>query len=258
MRSMPPNAENCKILHEEGLCCPSYHCESMEFTTGMPPTHSAENQVAHRDEEPSIDSTTAAQPSGVESQTNVEDKLDSTTVQSPELSSKVDETLAAKPESETSTEAKLEPETSAPEIESTTAAKLHDDVPSDVVEIEDLGQKFGEESTTTVESVKIEEPTKTDAPIKSEIVTEAATAKYEPESTTLFEAKPHDEEHKVEYIPEIEPEIVQGGITEENHKKVPPHKLHCQMNLKPNSRQALQQKNFTMKCHRPLKAKQLM
>ncbi|XP_055297229.1 titin [Sitodiplosis mosellana] len=187
---MPPNAENCRIMHEEGLCCPSYHCESMEFSTGTPATHPAESQVVHLDEQqPQVDSTTLAQQLETEEEhTNaIDSKLDSTTIQSAKapISSKLDDTLEMKPEATTETE--LAKETNAPEIESSTAAKEHDEIPS-IVE-----DKFEAAPAQT------EQP---EPPAVDEIATEAAPSKYEPESTTLYDAG-KEQDQKVEQQPGI-------------------------------------------------------
>lgn len=207
---MPPNAENCKILHEEGLCCPSYHCESMEFNTGTPPTHSAENQMMHHDEQqPQVDSTTLAQPSEDEEHTNVIDtKLDSTTIQSAQapISSKLDDTFETKPEATTETE--LAKETSAPEIESSTAAKERDEILS---RVED---KFEVE------------PAQTEAP--KEATTEASPSKFEPESTTLFDAGKQDEKIKQQQ-PESAQPTTQKAVElpqESTTTQLPAQKLH--------------------------------
>lgn len=213
---MPPNAENCKVLHEDGLCCPSYHCESMEFNTGAPPTQSAENQVVHRDEgqSPQVDSTTTAQSlDEEEEQTNaIDGKLDGTTTQSAAaiapISSKLDDTFEMKPDAEATTPgAELEKGTNPPEVESSTSAKEDQEMPTKVEE------KFGGE------------PAKTEQPPKDEIASEPSTSKSEAESTTSKQ----QEEQKVEeeQQPEAEQATTQKAVEELPEEAQPPHdKLH--------------------------------
>lgn len=189
---MPPNAENCKVLLEDGLCCPSYHCESMEFSTGTPPTHPAESQVIHRDDE-GAESTTVMQPS--------EEEQQQTTAQSPKapISSKFDDSSEMTPES--ITEGQLEKQTAAPELEGPSTAKLP--------------------SEETIEFKFDEQPQQTEQPSKEETTSQPLV---------LAEGTTQTQSHTVERIhPESERPEIEQQTTERIADELPQEKTSTQL-----------------------------